>query len=144
MSSLINSSPMKFFLHSFQLLWGEDSPGRDDIKFSRKEKLDRFSTWFALTSADSWSPLSVTRLQRIFQLFIQNLSTSSFHHNMHLHQVYHQHQQCWSLSGMLAMRGHRPILFPRCSPVYILVRSTYKIHCTVHEGALSSWLLIKR
>ena len=52
--------------------------------------------------------------------------------------------QRWSPSGMPAMRGHRPILFPRCSPVYILVRSTYKIHWTVHEGALSSWLLIKR
>ena len=55
----------------------------------------------------------------------------------------HQHQervQRWSPSGMPAMRGHRPILFPRCSPVYILVQ----LQCTVHEGALSSWLLIKR
>ena len=61
--------------------------------------------------------------------------------NRHRHQ---ERVQRWSPSGMPAMRGHRPILFPRCSPVYILEQSTYKIHCTVHEGALSSWLLIKR
>ena len=139
-------------------------------------------TWFALTSTGFCSPLSVTRLQKTFQLFfsicqnifylflsswkiISTCSVKTFHHNLHLHLVYHQHQQrWWSLSGMLAMRGHRPILFlllplpPRPLPnqcslcthirqhtLHTVFATVCTLHCAEARGeALSSWLLIKR
>ena len=156
---------MELFLHSFQLLRGEDGPGwqwsiSGPCHFIFQSKPD--SLWLQATSTtlpsqilckktlDSlnrflqmWPLAKIFHVCRVGWLFVNNWLVKNFDLHIDLHHSYHWHQRCWSLSGMSAMWGHGPILFPPLTNVVCAQHNVFVIVCIAAlcrstRGALSS------
>ena len=154
---------MELFLHSFQLLRGEDGPGWLDqflalviLFFSPNLILFDFrrlllpslrkssakNTWLN-RFLQIWPLAKIFHVCRVDWLFVNNWLVKNFDLHIDLHHSYHWHQRCWSLSGMSAMWGHRPILFPPLTNVVCAQHNVFVIVCIAAlcrstRGALSS------